>query len=295
MNILITGSSGLIGTHLLDVLTSSGHKVLRMLRSHPDKQPFYWDPSAGIIKLDDSIVIDAVINLAGPGIADGRWSEKRKKLIRDSRVKGTRLLSDTLAAMHNRPKVFISGSAIGYYGDTGDQVVDEYSGPGSGFLADVAQHWEEAARTASDAGIRTVNIRTGVVLSPEGGMLNKLLLPFKMGLGGIIGSGQQYLSWVSLNEVVSMIHFILENESIAGPVNLVSKQPVTNYTFTKTLGSILKRPTLIALPAYAVKLVFGEMGEELLLSGTRVQPKRLIEGDYKFKDVDLKASLASFL
>lgn len=295
MNILITGSSGLIGTHLMDVLTSNGHKVLRMLRSHPDDQAFYWDPSAGIIRLDDSIDIDAVINLAGPSIADGRWSDKRKKLILDSRVDGTRLLSETLAEMRNKPKVFISGSAIGYYGDTGDQVVDEDSDPGSGFLADVAQHWEEATRTASEAGIRTVNIRTGVVLSPEGGMLDKLLLPFKMGLGGIIGSGQQYLSWVSLSEIVNMIHFILENESIAGPVNLVSKQPVTNYTFTKTLGSVLKRPTLIPLPAYAVKLAFGEMGEELLLSGARVLPNRLIEEGYKFKDVDLKATLASFL
>ncbi len=295
MNILITGSSGLIGTHLMDVLTSNDHKVLRMLRSHPDEQAFYWDPSAGIIKMDDSIDIDAVINLAGPSISDGRWSEKRKKLILDSRVDGTRLLSDTLAAMHNKPKVFISGSAIGYYGDTGDQVVDEDSEPGSGFLAEVAWQWEEATRTASEAGIRTVNIRTGVVLSPEGGMLAKLLLPFKMGLGGIIGSGQQYLSWVSLNEVVNMIHFILENESIAGPVNLVSKQPVTNHTFTKTLGSVLKRPTFIPLPAYVVKLAFGEMGEELLLSGARVLPNRLIEGGYNFKDVDLKSTLASLL
>jgi len=266
-----------------------------MLRSHPDDQAFYWDPSAGIIKLDDSIDIGAVINLAGPSIADGRWSEKRKKLILESREAGTRLLSETIAQMENKPKVFISGSAIGFYGDTGDQLVDEDSGPGTGFLTEVAQRWEKATYPASEAGIRTVHIRTGVVLSPEGGMLDKLLLPFKMGLGGIIGSGQQYLSWVSLNEIVRMIHFILENESLSGPVNLVSKEPVTNHTFTKTLGSVLKRPTLIPLPAYAVKLAFGEMGDELLLSGARVLPKRLSEAGYKFKDVDLKETLASFL
>ena len=211
--------------------------------------------------MDDAIQLDAVINLSGASIADGRWTEKRKKLILESRINSTRLLAETLAGMQNRPGVFISGSAIGFYGDSGEQIVDEDSKPGSNFLAMVAQQWEEATQAASAAGIRTVNMRTGVVLSPEAGMLDKLLLPFKLGLGGIVGNGKQYLSWVSIHEIVNMIQFLLNNESLSGPVNLVAREPVTNHTFTKALGAVLNRPTLIPLPAYAVKLAFGEMGE----------------------------------
>lgn len=295
MNVLITGSSGLIGTQLTKALRKNGDTVYRMLRSRQQEEPFYWDPAAGKIQLDESILIDAVINLAGSSIADGRWTEKRKGLILHSRVDGTLLLAKTLADMQNRPKVFISGSAIGFYGDTGEQVVDEGSEAGENFLADVAQQWEKATLPAVEAGIRTVNIRTGVVLSPEAGMLDKLLLPFKLGLGGIVGNGRQYLSWVSINEIVSMIQFLLADESLSGPVNLVAKEPVTNYTFTKTLGTVLQRPTLIPLPAYAVKLAFGEMGEELLLSSARVVPKRLTEAGYHFIDNGLEEALRKLL
>ena len=295
MNVLITGSSGLIGTQLTIFLTENGHHVYRMQRNGQSDQPFSWDPAAGNISMDDAIQLDAVINLSGASIADGRWTEKRKKLILESRINSTRLLAETLADMKNRPKVFISGSAIGFYGDSGEQAVDEDSKPGVNFLATVAQRWEEAAQAASAAGIRTVNMRTGVVLSPEAGMLDKLLLPFKLGLGGIVGNGKQYLSWVSIHEIVNMIQFLLKNESLSGPVNLVAREPVTNHTFTKTLGAVLNRPTLVPLPAYAVKLAFGEMGEELLLSGARVVPKRLTEAGYEFVDISLEAALRSLL
>jgi len=295
MNVLITGSSGLIGTQLTIFLTENGHHVYRMQRNGQSDQPFSWDPAAGNISMDDAIQLDAVINLSGASIADGRWTEKRKKLILESRINSTRLLAETLADMKNRPKVFISGSAIGFYGDSGEQAVDEDSKPGVNFLATVAQRWEEAAQAASAAGIRTVNMRTGVVLSPEAGMLDKLLLPFKLGLGGIVGNGKQYLRWVSIHEIVNMIQFLLKNESLSGPVNLVAREPVTNHTFTKTLGAVLNRPTLVPLPAYAVKLAFGEMGEELLLSGARVMPKRLTEAGYEFVDISLEAALRSLL
>ena len=295
MNILITGSSGLVGTHLGKVMEAKGHNVIRMLRSTADSQPFYWLPDKGVINYDDSVEIDAVINLAGESIADGRWSEERKRRILDSRVSGTRLLAETLAKLKSKPKVFISGSAIGFYGETGASIVDEDSKQGTGYLAEVAELWEQAAKPAADAGIRTVNIRTGVVLSPDGGMLQKLLLPFKMGLGGIVGNGQQYISWVSINDMAGMIQFLLENDTISGAINLVSKQPVTNYTFTKKLGSVLNRPTIFPLPACVARVVFGEMADALLLSSIRVQPKRLIEEGYDFIDTDLEKTLRSLL
>ena len=295
MNILITGSSGLVGTHLGKVMEAEGHNIIRMLRSAPDGQPFCWLPDKGVINYDDSVDIDAVINLAGESIADGRWSEERKRRILDSRVSGTRLLAETLAKQKSKPKVFISGSAIGFYGETGASIVDEDSKQGTGYLAEVAELWEHAAKPAADAGIRTVNIRTGVVLSPDGGMLQKLLLPFKMGLGGIVGNGQQYISWVSINDMAGMIQFLLENDTISGAINLVSKQPVTNYTFTKTLGSVLKRPTIFPLPGCVARVVFGEMADALLLSSIRVQPKRLIEEGYNFIDTDLEKTLRSLL
>jgi len=295
MNILITGSSGLVGTHLVNVLEAKGHNIFRMLRSASDGQPFSWLPDKGVIKYDDSVHIDAVINLAGESIADGRWSEDRKKRILDSRVSGTRLLAETLAKQKDKPKVFISGSAIGFYGETGTRIADENSKQGTGYLAEVAELWEQAARPAADAGIRTVNIRTGVVLSPNGGMLQKLLLPFKMGVGGIVGSGQQYISWVSINDMAGMIQFLIENDTISGAVNLVSKQPVTNHTFTKTLGSVLNRPTIFPLPACVARVVFGEMADALLLSSTRVLPKRLTEAGYDFIDTDLEKTIRSLL
>lgn len=295
MDILITGSSGLVGTHLMGVLTASGHQVHRMLRVKPGEHPFSWDPTNGTIHFDETIKLDAIIHLAGESIADGRWSDKKKKRIIEGRESSTRLLSESLAKLKHRPAVLISGSAVGFYGDTDTRIVDEESPQGTGYLAEVSERWEKATQAASDAGIRTVHIRTGVVLSANGGMLQKLLLPFRMGLGGIIGNGQQYLSWVSINDMASMIQFLLEHESISGAVNLVSKQPVTNHTFTKTLGSALNRPTVFPLPAFVARIAFGEMADALLLSSSRVLPKRLSEAGYEFIDVDLGRTLKSLL
>ena len=295
MKILITGSSGLIGTALREFLSAKGHEVFRMLRSPSSEEPFYWLPSETKIHFDESTNLDAVVHLAGASITDGRWNKKRKKNIFESRVAGTQLLSNALAQLKNKPKVLISGSAIGYYGSTGDHFVDESSQPGSDFLADVCQQWEKATAPASDAGIRTVHIRTRVVLSALGGALRKMIFPFKLGLGGIIGNGQQYMSWVSIHDMTSMIQFIIENESLEGAINLVSRKPITNYTFTKTLGSVIRRPTILPLPAFAARLMFGEMADAILLSSARVLPKKLEGMGYGFIDNDLENTFRSLL
>lgn len=295
MNILITGSSGLIGTALKESLASSGHGIFTMTRNQTGNKPFSWQPGENKINLDNSTPIDAVIHLAGANIAKGRWTKKRKQTILESRENGTRLLSNTLAGLKNKPKVFLSGSAIGFYGDTGTNTADETSPAGSGFLADVCEKWENAAQPAAAAGIRTVNMRIGVVLSPRGGMLKKLLLPFKLGLGGKTGNGKQFMSWAGIGEITNMIAFLLENDSVSGPVNLVSPTPTTNRTFTKTLGRVLKRPAIFPFPAFAARMVFGEMADALMLSGSRVVPKKLEEAGYRFSGKDLESTLRSLL
>ena len=295
MNILISGSSGLIGTALNDYLTKSGHTIYSMDRSPHSDSPFYWQPDKNIISFDESIHIDTVINLAGSNISDGKWTEAKKKEIFDSRINSTKLLAEYIAKLSSPPKVFIAASAIGFYGDSGDEQVDENSTAGSDFLAHVAKKWEEATKTAVDAGIRTVNLRTGIVLSPHGGALGKMLLPFKLALGGVVGSGKQYMSWVSIDEVSHIIEFILKTESINGPLNMVSPKPVTNYEFTKCLGKALSRPTLFPMPAIIAKLIFGEMADALLLSSTRVQPSKLINSGYEFINSDLLKTLTTIL
>jgi len=295
VNILITGSSGLIGTALRDYLTKIGHTIYNMDRRPRSESPFYWQPDKNIISFDDSISIDAVINLAGSNISDGRWTEAKKKIIFDSRIDSTTLLSDYLSKLPSPPKVFISASAIGYYGDTADEQVDENHTTGSDFLAHVAQKWEEATQPVIDAGIRTVNLRTGIVLSPYGGALKQMLPPFKLALGGVIGNGQQYMSWISLTEVCRIIEFILKTESIKGPLNMVSPTPVTNYEFTKCLGKALSRPTIFPMPAFVAKLIFGEMADALLLSSIRVQPNKLVNAGYEFIDKDLAETFSTML
>ena len=295
MNILITGSSGLIGTALNNYLKKLGHTIYNMDRRPYSNSPFYWQPDKNIISFDESIHIDAVINLAGSTISDGRWTEAKKKNIFDSRIESTTLLSDHLSKLHSPPNVFISASAIGFYGDTGKGSVDENNKVGSDFLAHVAQKWEESTQSAVDAGIRTVNLRTGIVLSPYGGALKKMLLPFKLTLGGVVGNGQQYMSWISLNEVCRIIEFILKKDSINGPLNMVSPNPVTNYEFTKYLGKALCRPTLFPLPAIIAKLIFGEMAEALLLTSIRVIPSKLINAGYEFIDKDLSKTFSTLL
>ena len=287
MNILITGSSGLIGTALHNSLTKEGHILYVMKRGPYADSPFNWQPDENQISFDESIKIDAVINLAGSNISDGRWTKAKKKIIFDSRINSTTLLSNHFAKLNAPPKVFISASAIGFYGDTGEEQVDEKNIAGSDFLAHVAQKWEAATQPAVAAGIRTINLRTGIVLSPHGGALKQMLPPFKLGLGGVIGNGKQYMSWVSLPEVCRIIEFILTTESLNGPLNMVSPSALTNYKFTRCLGKALSRPTLFPMPAIVAKLIFGEMADALLLSSIRVKPEKLLNSGYKFINNDL--------
>jgi len=295
MNVLISGSTGLIGTALTDTLVSAGHTVYPLLRNVSGDAIFYWNPEEKSIHLDETVTIDVVIHLAGENIADSRWSEKKKQKILQSRVIGTQVLCQALANLKHKPGLLISGSAIGYYGETGDTMVDEKSQPGSGFLTDIAMQWEAATQPAEQAGIRTVHIRTGIVLSPLGGVLQKMALPVKLGVGGVVGNGQQYMSWVSINDMINMIEFIMENNSLNGPVNMVSKSPVTNYTFTKTLGKVLGRPTLFPMPAFIARLLFGEMADALLLSSSRVYPAKLEAEGYKYINPDLEDALKDLL
>lgn len=295
MNIVMTGSSGLIGTALRELLESKGHQVFRMLRQPAGDSPFSWQPEKEKIHWDESIPVDAVIHLAGESIAGGRWTLAKKRAIFHSRVDSTRLLARHLAQLTNKPNVFISGSAIGFYGDTQDNMAIEDSPHGKDFLADVASAWEAASYASKNAGIRTINIRTGIVLSKQGGALQQMLLPFKMGLGGVIGNGKQYMSWVALPEIIQMIDFILNNEEVKGAVNLVSPKAVDNRTFTKTLGQVLKRPTVLPMPAFMVRLLFGEIGDLLLLSSIRVYPQKLEDAGYAFQYTDLTGALNQVL
>ncbi len=295
MNILLTGSTGLIGTALTRQLKTRGHNIYPLYRNTSTENKHYWNPEKNQIHLDEEIKLDAVIHLAGENIADSRWSQKKKDSILNSRVHGTRLIAETISQLENRPQLFISGSAIGYYGDTGDNVVDEDSHRGSGFLSDVAAQWEAATQAAEDAGIRTIHLRTGIVLSPDGGVLQKMLFPFRMGLGGVVGNGQQYMSWISIDDVVGIITAMLDNNQMAGAYNLVAPNPVTNYTFTKSLGSALHRPTISPLPAFMARIMFGEMADALLLSSSRVATTRLTLPEYTFVDTQLTETLTRLL
>jgi hypothetical protein len=252
-----------------------------------------WDPAKPISPQAVS-GFDAVIHLAGESIV-GRWTAKKKAKIRDSRVLGTQNLAQALAQAKVKPQVFVCSSAIGYYGDRGDEVLGEQSAPGTGFLADVCREWEAATRPAAEAGIRTVQLRTGVVLSPRGGALGKMLTPFKLGLGGRLGDGRQWMSWIDIQDMIGAIHHILKTDLLHGPVNMVAPKAVTNTEFTKTLASVLSRPAILPVPAFAVKLALGEMGETVLLTGQRVEPSRLIASGYPFRFNDLRASLVNVL
>lgn len=298
MRILVSGSSGLVGSALIPSLTAAGHDVVRLVRSksaNRSKELASWDPAKGQIDVSGLSDIDAVVHLAGESIASGRWNAERKARIRDSRIQGTRLLAETLAKLPAPPKVFVCASAIGFYGDRGDEVLSESSSPGTGFLADVCREWETACDPLQRSGTRVVNLRFGVVLSRQGGALKQMLLPFQMGAGGILGNGKQYMSVVSLKDAVGVIEFVLGNSGVAGPVNVVCPQPVTNYDYTKALGKVLHRPTIFPVPGFAARLAFGEMADALLLSSSRVVPERLLAGGYQFRDPTVEAALRSAL
>ena len=297
MKILITGSTGLIGSALVSSLSAGGHTVRRLLRTsrQPAGSDAVWEPSAGTLDPQVFEGIDAVVHLAGENIAGGRWSSRRKARIRDSRVNGTRLLSEALARLSSPPAVWICASAIGYYGNRGDTTLNEGSPAGSGFLPDVCQEWEAATKAALQKGVRVVNLRIGVVLSPAGGALAKMLPPFKMGVGGKVGDGKQFMSWIALDDLVGTILHVLTHERLTGPVNAVSPNPVTNLHFTRTLGRVLRRPTIFPMPALAARMAFGEMADELLLSSTRVQPARLTGSGFQFRYASLESALRHLL
>jgi uncharacterized protein (TIGR01777 family) len=298
MNILVSGSTGLVGTALLPLLTTGGHDVVRLVRSKSrtaSRELIHWDPDASYVDAAGLEGLDAIVHLAGEPIAPGRWSPARKARIRDSRVRGTRLLCETIAHLVNPPKTLICASAIGYYGSRGDELLTETSSPGSGFLAEVCRDWEAACEPARDKGLRVVHLRFGVVLSPAGGALASMLPPFRLGLGGIIGSGEQFMSCIALDDVIGSIAHALVTTDLAGPVNVVCPQPVTNREFTRTLGTILGRPTVFPLPGFAAKLALGEMADELLLSSQRVKPARLLESGYEFRYPTVELALRHVL
>jgi uncharacterized protein (TIGR01777 family) len=293
MKVLISGATGLVGSALVPFLTTGGHEAARLSR-RAGPEDVAWDPVARELDAGALEGMDGVVHLAGENIA-GRWTAARKERIRRSRIDGTRLLAERLASLDRKPRVLVCASAIGYYGDRGDEILREDSPAGSGFLAEVCREWEAAAEPARRAGIRVVHLRFGVILTSAGGALAQMLTPFRMGLGGRVGSGRQYLSWVSLDDAVGAIHHALTREGLHGPVNVVAPRPVTNLELTRTLGRVLSRPTLFPLPAFAARLVFGEMADALLLASARVVPERLQAAGYEFRHPDLEGALRHVL
>ncbi len=277
MNIYLSGSNGLVGTAVKKAFEAEGHSVTGLGRDFSKPLDFQG--------------VDAVIHLAGENIAEGRWNAAKKARIKDSRLIGTRKLAEQLAQSEHKPSVFISASATGFYGDTGSETITETSAAGTGFLPEVCVEWEASTQPAEEAGIRTVHLRTGIVMSKKGGALKKMLPPFLLGGGGILGTGNQYMSWITLADMVGAIRFAMENDSLSGPVNLTAPNPVDNKEFTKILGRVIKRPTIAPLPGFAAKLIFGEMADAILLSGTKVLPTKLTEAGYSFTHATLEPAL----
>jgi uncharacterized protein (TIGR01777 family) len=299
MDVAVTGSTGLIGNALVEALAAAGHRPIRVVRGSATGDEIAWDPDAGTIDAASLEGVDAVVHLAGAGIGDRRWTDAYKQTIRRSRVEGTTLLARTLAALAERPSVLVSGSAVGYYGDRGDEVLDETSAPGTGFLPEVCAAWEAATASAAEAGVRVVTIRSGIVLSPRGGALKRQLPLFRFGLGGKLGTGKQWLSWIALDDEVDAIVHLLTGQGaggVAGPVNLTSPHPVTNGEFTKTLASVLHRPSFVPIPAFGPKLVLGsELADVLLYEGQRVLPRVLEHSGYPFAHPTLEGALRALL
>ena len=292
MKVLITGASGLVGTELQKSFAENGYEMMLATRKEPtDEHHIQWSIADGFADPAKLEGLDAVVHLAGENVSGLRWTDEKKKAIRDSRVLGTRNVVDAISKLKDRPRVFVSSSAIGFYGERGDEEVTESSASGDNFLAGVCKEWESESRRAEDAGIRTVLLRTGIVLSKDGGALGTMLTPFKLGVGGVVGSGKQWMSWISMADHIAVINYVIENENIRGAVNSVSPHPATNQEFTKTLGLVLYRPTFLPLPEFAVSMVFGEMGDALLLASTKVLPKRLQDAGFKFKYPDLKPAI----
>jgi uncharacterized protein (TIGR01777 family) len=297
MKILISGSHGLVGSALASSFVEEGHEVVRLVRreSSAGAPEIEWHPNQGRIDPQRLEGFDVVIHLAGESIASGRWNEEKKRTIRESRTKGTLLLSETLAQLSQPPSVFISASAIGYYGNRGDELLTETSPPGNDFLSSVCVEWELATRPASEKGIRTVLARFGIILDRNGGALAKMLPPFRMGIGGRVGDGRQWMSWIALDDVVGALKFLSRDAAVSGPVNFVAPRPETNADFTRTLGRVLSRPTIFPMPAFAARLVFGEMADALLLSSQKVEPTVLENRGFAFYWPRLEPALEHLL
>ena len=294
MKVVVSGASGLIGSTLVPALEAAGHEVLRLVRRDPESPgEVAWDPAEGAIDAGGLAGVDGVVNLSGATIGR-RWTEQRKAEILESRVSSTSLLARTVAGLDPRPAVLVCAGGVGIYGDRGDEILTEESELGSGFLTDVGRAWEAAAEPARNAGIRVVNFRQGIVLSRRGGALERLLTPFKLGLGGRVGSGRQWWSWVAIDDLVAAYQFALSGD-LAGPVNLASPNPSTNAQFAKALGRALRRPTFAPFPTLAVRTVFGEMGETVLLESQRLLPARLLDAGFEFSYPQLDSALARAL
>jgi uncharacterized protein (TIGR01777 family) len=289
--VAISGSSGLIGSALTRAFNARGSEVRRIVRDAPTADAdIPWDTRHSTIDPAKLAGVDAVINLAGENLAQ-RWTSAARRRIRDSRVNGTSALARALAKLEVKPRVLLSGSAIGIYGNRGDQVLDETSSLGDDFLAEVCKAWEAATTPASDAGIRVVNLRTGIVISRDGGALAKMLMPFRLGVGGQLGSGRQWMSWISIDDYPRLVSFLLTNETLHGAVNVVAPNPVTNKEFSATLGRVLGRPTLLGVPKFALELAFGEMAEDTVLASQRVVPRRLLEAGFDFQHSTVESAL----
>ncbi len=296
MKILVSGSTGLVGVALAAALREKKDEIVSLVRRPATGTgEVAWDPTGET--LDGAAVegMDAAIHLAGENVAARRWTAEQKAKIRDSRVQGTYLIASTLAKLKEPPRTLICASAVGYYGDRGNDVLKETSESGTDFLSEVCRKWEAAAKPAADAGIRVVFLRYGVILSPKGGALAKMLPPFRLGVGGKIGAGQQHMSWISLDDAIGATQHALSTESLSGPVNVVTPHPVTNVEFTKTLGRVLRRPTVLPMPAFAARLAFGKMADGLLLSSQRVEPAKLLASGYEFRHANLEPALRHLL
>jgi len=295
--VAVTGAGGLVGSALVSSLAAGGHRVIPLVRRapRPGEDALGWDPSSGALTPAGPAVADAIVHLAGESIMGLRWTAAKKRRIRESRTTATRLLVQSLTRLAKPPAVFVCASGIGYYGNRGDEMLTEESRPGTGFLAEVGREWEAATATAITHGLRVVNVRLGVVLSAQGGALAKMLAPFRLGMGGVIGDGAQWMSWIALDDVIGAIRHALATDALRGPVNVVAPAPVTNAEFTRLLGRVLERPTLVPLPAFAARLALGEMADELLLTSQRVVPARLQASGYRFRYPTLEGALRGVL
>ncbi len=294
ITVAVSGAGGLVGSALSSFLSTGGHRVVPLVRRRPapGAEQIFWNPAAGTIDASGLEGVDALVHLAGENIAGGRWTESRKARIVDSRVAGTRLIAETVAGLSRRPKVLVGASAIGFYGNRGDEELDEGSAAGQGFLPETCKRWEAALEPAERAGIRVVRLRIGMVLSARGGALARMVTPFRLCLGGRIGSGRQFMSWISVDDLIGVIHRTLLDDSLSGAVNAVAPAPVRNSEFTRVLGRVLGRPTPLPVPATVIRLLLGELGQALLLDGARVLPHRLGRTDFKFRHPMLEAALA---